>query len=342
MVIVRITAVVLVAAATYLSSGAVAAVAGTGDARVQCTITDPRIGESSGLAAAGDRLYTVNDSGDRLRVFVLDQHCRVTSVINGGVDPYDVEDLARTGDGTLWLCDTGDNDEVRRTVALELIAEDGRTTLYRFTYPDGPHDAEALLVDHAGRPYIVTKQPLGASAVYTPTATPSTAHPTALRKVASVHFGFTGTSGGPVGVVGQTLVTGGAVSQDGTRIALRTYTDVYVWTAPGGDVVKALTSGKPTRLALPATAQGEAVAFTPDGRSLLTSTEKLPAPVHLVPLPGATPSPSTSVSPSPSRSPSPQAGSEKSGGWNTLGAFVVAGGLAALVIWGYSKIRRQG
>ena len=51
---------------------------------------------------------------------------------------------------------------------------------------------------------------------------------------------------------------------------LRTYTDAYVWSAPDGDVEVAL-SGSPRRIPLPATAQGEAVAVAPDGRSLLTT-----------------------------------------------------------------------
>ena len=78
-------------------------------ARTLCTIRDARIPESSGLAAAGDSLYTVNDGGHRLRVFVLDRSCRVRRTVVGSLDPYDVEDLARAGDGTLWLADTGDN-----------------------------------------------------------------------------------------------------------------------------------------------------------------------------------------------------------------------------------------
>jgi hypothetical protein len=302
---------------------------------VLCRITDRRIPESSGLAVAGDSLYTVNDGGDRLRVFVLDRSCRVRRLIENRLDPYDVEDLARGPDGTLWLADTGDNDEVRRTVAVELLTEAGEATLFRFRYPEGPHDAEALLVDRRGRPYLVSKDPLTA-AVYTPAGTPGTDRSAPLRRVATLQFPPTGTPGGPVGAASQVVVTGGAVSPDGTRLALRTYTDAYLWSAPDGDVAAALRSGRPERIPLPATAQGEAIAFAPDGRSLLTSTEGLPAPVHVVPLDADPPAgPATGR-----RTPAPVAGAGDPPGGTTsnLGNIAVAALLAAGLVWVGGKL----
>ena len=324
-----------------------------GPGQLRCGIDDPRITESSGLAAAGDRLYTLNDGGSRLEVFVLDAGagsrgptpaCRVVRTITAGIDPYDVEDLARSADGTLWLADVGDNDHRRRTVAIELLPETGAARLFRFSYPDGAHDAEALLLDRSGRPFIVTKEVLGNSGVYTPAGTPSASRPTPLRRVAGLQFTPTGTAGGPVGTAGQLLVTGGAVSPDGTRIVLRTYTDAYLWRADDGDVARALTS-KPVRFALPPTPQGEAVTFTPDGRSLLTSTEGRPAAVHLLPLGElAAPAATRAADPAPSgRSGAPTGRSGPpdgkdgpagaGGGSGVVGALAVALGLAAAVVW---------
>ena len=203
--------------------------------------------------------------------------------IEAGIDPYDVEDLARAADGTFCLADTGDNALNRSTVAVERLRQDRSATRFRLTYPDGPHDAEAVLLAPSGQLFIATKEPL-TSNVYTPTGPLSAARPTPLRKVASTGFLPTGTAGGPVGAAGQVVVTGGAVSPDGRTVVLRTYTDAYVWSAPNGDVGAAIASGKRRRIPLPSTAQGEAVAFSTDGRSLLTSTEGVPAPVHVVPL----------------------------------------------------------
>ena len=263
-------------------------------ARTLCTIRDPRIPESSGLVASADRLWTINDGGSRLQVFELDRTCRVRRVITNPIDPYDVEDLARAADGTFWLSDTGDNSLNRSTVALERIRPDGSATLFRLTYPDGPHDAEALLLMPSGEMYIATKEPL-TSNVYTPVGPLSASRPTALRQVASIGLLPTGTVGGPVGTAGQVVVTGGAVSPDGRSVALRTYTDAYVWSVPSGDVAGALKSGDRRRIALPPTAQGEGLAFAADGRSLLTSTEKVPGPVQVIPLGDAAPAPASST-----------------------------------------------
>jgi hypothetical protein len=257
-------------------------------ARTLCTIRDARISESSGLAASADRLWTINDGGRRLQVFELDRTCRVRRVVSAGIDPYDVEDLARAADGTLWLADTGDNALNRSTVAVERIRPDGSATLFRLTYPDGPHDAEALLLLPSGQLFVATKEPL-TSNVYTPVGPLSASRPTALRRVASIGLLPTGTAGGPVGAAGQVVVTGGAVAPDGRSVALRTYTDAYVWAVPDGDVVAALKSGDRQRIALPPTAQGEGITFAPDGRSLLTSTEGLPGAVQEIPLGSAAP-----------------------------------------------------
>ncbi|HVC74084.1 MAG TPA: hypothetical protein VNC85_09955 [Mycobacteriales bacterium] len=134
-------------------------------ARTLCTIRDQRIDESSGLAASADRLWTINDGGTRLQVFELDRSCRVLRTIDAGIDPYDVEDLARARDGTFWLADIGDNGLNRSTVALERLRPDGSATLFRLTYPDGPHDAEAMFVQGGSTPVVVTKEPSGVAKV---------------------------------------------------------------------------------------------------------------------------------------------------------------------------------
>ncbi len=95
-----------------------------------------------------------------------------------------------------------------------------------------------------GVPLIVTKEVLVANGVYRPAGGVSvdglaSPGPTALERVGELRIGPTTTPGGPVPVGGSTLVTGGAVSADGTVAALRTYTDVYLFSAPDGDLARA-------------------------------------------------------------------------------------------------------
>jgi hypothetical protein len=237
-----------------------------------CTITDPRLAELSGLVADDQHWYAVNDGGTSAKVWVLGKDCQVQDTITASIDPYDVEDLARGADGTFWLSDTGDNDEDRDTVALLSLTPAGVPGIHRLTYPDGKHDAEALLLDSAGVPYIFTKNPLGTADVYRPAGPMASPGPTPLTHVATVRLTSTDTPGGPVpGIVGSVVVTGAASSADGTAIALRTYTDAYLFPVRNGDVVAALAE-KPVRVPLPNEPQGEAIAFQPDG-SLVSGSE---------------------------------------------------------------------
>lgn len=278
-----------------------------------CTVTDPRMAELSGLVADDQHWYAINDGGTSSKVWVLGKDCQVQDVITGPTDPYDVEDLARAADGTFWLSDTGDNDDDRETIALISLTPAGQSTPFRLTYPDGPHDAEALLLDGSGVPYIVTKNPLGTADVYRPTGPLTSPGPTPLEHVATVRMTSTDTPGGPVpGLVGSVTVTGAATSLDGTAIAIRTYTDAYLFPLKDGDVVGALAA-KPVRVPLPNEAQGEAIAFQPDG-SLVTGSETGPEdiqqPINVVagaaqlvapkPPPGTSkPEPASNVSGSP-------------------------------------------
>ena len=246
-----------------------------------CTIADPELGELSGLAADEENWYAVNDGGTVASVFVLGRDCQVRRMVSGQVDPYDVEDLALGADGTFWLSDTGDNDADRDTVALIALTPAGRSTLYRLTYPDGRHDTEALLLGADATPYLVTKNPAGTADVYRPASALASPGPTPLQHVLTVRLTSTDTPGGPVpGIVGSVTVTGAAASRDGTVVALRTYTDAYLFPVKDGDVVGAL-SATPVRVPLPNEAQGEAIAFQPDG-SLLSASEGVGMPVTVV------------------------------------------------------------
>lgn len=247
----------------------------------QCTTPHPELAELSGLGADGESWYATNDGGTQLEVYVLDTNCSVRDVITSGTDPYDIEDLAVGQDGRVWLADTGDNRMRRNTVAIHVLSPDGGSTLHRLTYPDGPRDAEALLLDRDSTPYVVTKSPFGDSEVFRPAGPLRTPGPTALERVGSMSLSSTKTPGGPVsGGMSSTLITGGAVSSDGRVVALRTYTDAYLYPAPDGDVEAALTR-EPVRVPLPNEPQGEAIAFTPAG-GLLSASEGAGEPVRLV------------------------------------------------------------
>jgi hypothetical protein len=303
-----------------------------------CRITDPRLPELSGLVAVRDKFIAINDGGDQLAVYVLDARCRVVDVHTAPVDPYDPEDLALAADGTVWLADTGDNGADRSTVALLALRPDGSAAVYRLAYPDGPHDAEALLLAPDGTPYLVTKEVLGASAVYRPAAALVEEGTVGLTKVAAVHVTLTGTPGGPVGRAGQLMITGGAVSADGRLLALRTYTDAYVWPLEGSDVPAALAAA-PARVALPEQPQGEAITFSADSRQLVVGSEGSPSDLLVVPLPAEV-APTTAATPSPA-SPLTDPAAVFETGRSPITSALIAAVVAAGLVWLAGKLRRR-
>ncbi|AQA22930.1 putative membrane protein [Rhodococcus sp. MTM3W5.2] len=248
------------------------------DARFEtlCTPTDPGLAEISGLVSTGETIYAIGDSGTDDEVWVLDNQCQVTGTVAVPPTPVDVEDMAMAG-GRLWLSDTGDNTKVRQQVSLTgLDPVTGAGAMHLLTYPDGPHDAETLLVGHDGRPVIVTKEILAASGIYRPAGGATLDQlgpgPAPLQRIGQIAYAPTDTPGSPMPVAGSILVTGGAVSADGRVVAVRTYTDVYLYPAPDGDIAAALTGATPVRVPMPDQPQGEAIAFTPDG-DLLSASE---------------------------------------------------------------------
>jgi len=278
----------------------------------------------------------MNDGGDQVSVSVLDGSCQVSQTRTAAVDPYDPEDLAVDADGTFWLADTGDNNSLRATVALIALRRDGSAAVHRLTYPDGAHDAEALLLAPDGTPYVVTKEVLGSSGVYRP-ATPLSADAVVpMERVATVNMTLTGTPGGPVGRAGQLLVTGGAVAGDGHALALRTYTDAYVWALDGSDVVGALAA-EPVRMPLPDSPQGEAISFTADGGQLVVASEGVPSDVVVVPV---SEQPAAAAEPSESGTlPGLSDLTSTEGSWLTTG--IIAAVVAGVLVWIGSLLFRR-
>ena len=205
-----------------------------------CTISDNRIDESSGVAASLEQdgvWYTHNDSGDTSRFFRFNESGAVTGVFTlKGAHAVDWEDMAsaRVG-GAPWLYfgDIGDNLGIRQTIVVYRVAEPtgarsslGEYDTYTLRYPDGPHNAEALLVrPETGDLYIVTKTTAQTSAVYK-LASPSASGTFTLAKIGEIKVGG--------GIEGSRLITGGDVSPDGKHVIVRTYLGAYEFSTAQG------------------------------------------------------------------------------------------------------------
>jgi len=238
------------------------------------TVHDPDVVEASGLARSGrhaDLLWMNNDGGSVADLIGVDRRGRTVSRLRlRGIDPYDPEAMSPGRDArgrpALFLGDLGDNLERRPDVSVFRVTEPrtlGRhtrtPTWFRFRYPDGPHDAEALLVDpRDGRIYVATKSLAPGGLYRAPrTLVPEDRGTNTLRRVADV----------------PPLVTDGAFLPDG-RFVLRTYTSGYLYDAPGH---------LDEQFALPIQPQGESIAL--DGKRLLVGSEGVDSEVYAVPMP---------------------------------------------------------
>jgi hypothetical protein len=266
------------------------------------TLEDRRIDESSGIVASRRNpglFWTHNDSGDGPFVYAFDRAGRNRGTWRvEGAKAFDWEDIAagpgpEPGRAYLYAGDIGDNGEKRELVVVYRFPEPEVTDAgsgstgqspratataeaLRLKYPDGPHNAEALMVHPtSGDLYVVTKL-ADSAGVYKLAAPFDASKVNTLARVATLHGpGFFGT-----------LITGGDISPDGRRVALCDYASGYELTLPlGSKSFDDIWSRKPTVIPLGARRQGEAVCYRLDGAALLATSEGTPTPLIEVVLP---------------------------------------------------------
>ena len=259
-------------------------------------LEDRAITESSGLAASRRNpglFWTHNDSGDGPLVYAFNRkgqsmgRWRVT-----GAQALDWEDMAagpgpRQGVSYLYIGDTGDGGGKREQVTIYRVVEPAiagaspgdvkqqateAAEAIRLKYPDGPHDAETLMVHpQTGDLYIVAKDFSSSIGVYKLKAPFSGENTNTLTRVAEM---------GVPNLVGG-LITGGDIAPDGRRVVLCDYLSAYELTLPdgaGNDFDQIWTEPMAT-VELGPRRQGEAVCYSLDGNAILATSEKRPTPL---------------------------------------------------------------
>ena len=257
----------------------------------QAKISDPAITESSGLVASRTTpgaYWTHNDSGDGPFIYALDTHghplatFRVTGATN-----RDWEDIS-SGPGPqpnrsyLYIGDIGDNDQKRDEVVVYRVPEPQitaadknssktrpRTTepaeAIRFVYPDGKHDAEALMVHPStGNLYIVTKVAFGNPTIYKAEAPLTAGKLITLKRLGELHV---------ASLLGG-AITGGNISPDGGHVALCDYFGGYeLVLPPASKNFDDIWKEKITSFNLGKRKQGESITYRLDGNAVLATSE---------------------------------------------------------------------
>ncbi|GLW99545.1 hypothetical protein [Microtetraspora sp. NBRC 16547] len=237
---------------------------------------DKRIDESSGLFASNGHpgvIWTFNDKKGPVRLYAVGPDGKTQAVVtldgHEGVDPEAMGGaVGLDGTNYLYVGDIGGNPAPRPDgIVVYQLVEPAKladasveATAYKLTYPDGLHDAETLLVDPRTRElYVVTKGPQGGN-IYRAPADLSETRPNMLTWVRELPY----------------VISDGLIAPNGDMI-LRSYNKVRIWKGVEG----ALTSV----LDIPQQEQGEGIAITPDGKSLLISSEGPLSPVWRMDLP---------------------------------------------------------
>lgn len=246
----------------------------------RCTITAspirlPRsLHESSGVAV-GRRdphiFWSHNDGGNDPVIVGFDRTgTKVTEVaVEGRNRDWEDMDISACAAGTcLYISDTGDNEERRDDIRVLRMEEPSTEVTqiaherFDLTLPDGPRDIEAMYILPGERLFFVTKGRNDPVTIYR--------YPGELREgnVVLEEIQNLGSPASPL-----EWVTGAAASPDGRHVAIRSYATLYLFRVLEDGLLESLPGGS-IALGSLQEAQGEAVAFGPDGLVYLTSERR--------------------------------------------------------------------
>lgn len=216
-----------------------------------CRVKDTRITENSGMSRSTyprRTLFVHNDSGGGPQFFAISARCKTQAVFDvPGAPAKDWEDMDSGPGHTLWFGDIGgDRAEVNVVRVNEPKKLRSRAIThhktYRLRYPDGAHNAEAMMVrPKSGRLSIITKAPSGAG-IYRAPKVLKTRGVNKLTRVAAAGQGLSGAD----------------YARDGRLFVLRGYHMAFVYKKIGGEPVK-FRLPEPHKF-------GEAVTFDRSGR----------------------------------------------------------------------------
>jgi hypothetical protein len=244
------------------------------------TLSADFLNEISGVAISRlhpNTFYVHNDSGDSSRFFAINFKGELLSIYNfkgvwnNGLGVKDCEDIAigpgpEAGKNYIYLADIGDNSASRSSIQVYRFAEPisvAHTTMAvtadvaDLQYPDGPRDAETILIDPIEKMlYIISKRE-------------DTAH------IYRCALNFKNNDKIQLGLCGRVVLEGsgygkwvvsGDITADGNAVLLKTVSSVYYWKRNSNEPVYTTLQRKPVKQnAYTIHGQEEAITFTPAG-----------------------------------------------------------------------------
>ena len=257
--------------------------------------------EISGIAVSGirkDIYYIHNDSGDTSRFFAITPDGTIKNVIYFKGDPsqplgaVDCEDIAvgigpEKNKSYVYLGDIGDNGAVRKYITIyrfeekqnwakDSLIKNAEVVPVHYKYPDGPKDAESLMIDPIEKLIYIVSKRSDSVTVYTTPLNFKANDTLVLSKKCKLYFN---------GFRPFKWITAGDISLDGQLILLKSYEKVYYWKRSNNEPVWKTMLKTPTELPYKPEKQGEAIGFTLDGKGYYTTSEGAFAPIYYYTIP---------------------------------------------------------
>jgi hypothetical protein len=242
-----------------------------------------RLPEASGLVTGRtnkELVYIHEDSGNRRVVFVYDTlGTYLGDIVLVGATNRDWEDMAigpgpEKGKNYIYVGDIGDNRSVRShltiyrfiepiidldtiTIPFKLEIADYSTITYQ--YPDGPRDAETLMIDPKNSDLIVISKRDVRGRVYL------IPYPQSTQEYATTYF---------KGVLPFKQIVAGDISPDGSKMIIKDYGKIYHWHVDKHvTALSSLFNETPTVVEYIPEVQGESLGWTHCGQGYFTTTE---------------------------------------------------------------------
>ena len=245
--------------------------------------------EISGVAASRinpGMLYIHSDSGNANQVYLTNGNGdNVGTLTLTPVGNRDWEDIAvgpgpAPGKNYVYVGDIGDNHSQYPSALIYRFPEPDLTgkalpvtinidslDIIELKYPDGPRNAETLMVDPLTKDIFIASKESNISKIYVAPYPQSTKAPTVMTPVVQLYMD---------------KATAGDISSDGTEMLLRNNGQIWYWKLPVGTSVSRglLTAPQIAPYAINEP-QGEGICFAADGSGYYTDTEIRDHPGHL-------------------------------------------------------------
>lgn len=239
------------------------------------TLSNPKLNEVSGIAdskANPGYCWVQQDSGNPPAIELLKHDgsygkvIRLAHVVNRDWEDVVLSTGPKPVTQYLYIAETGDNLLVYPDYAIYRFEEPLASTdtvphvdRIAFFYPDGSHNAEAILVDPESKDiYIITKTEIR-SKVFRLKYPYSTTQMNRVEEVGTLGFNY---------------AVSAAIAPGGKEIVVKTYDAIYYYLRAAGESIEQAFRKEPVKLPYIREPQGEAIVFANNDSGYFTLSEK--------------------------------------------------------------------